>query len=137
MCSSVNPSKDLFFNFIIYLLKYSCLQHCANFCCTAQRPSHTYTYIYICICMYSFPHNICHHVLSQEIIYNTRCCIIGPHCLPNLNVNSLHLLTPNSPSIPLPPPTTLATTSLFSISVILFLIYRQVHLCHILDSTYK
>ena len=50
--------------------------------------------------------------------------------------NSSHLLTPNSPSIPLPP-LSWATTSLSSMSVSLFLFYRQVHLCHILDSTYK
>ena len=34
--------------------------------------------------------------------------------------HSLHLLTPSSPSIPLPPPTPLATTSLFSGSEIYF-----------------
>ena len=50
--------------------------------------------------------------------------------------NSSHLLTPNSPSIPLPP-LSWATTSLSSMSVSLFRLYRQVHLCHILDSTYK
>ena len=50
--------------------------------------------------------------------------------------NSLRLLTPNSPSIPLPPPPPLATTGLFSMSVSLCLFCRQVHLCHILDSAY-
>ena len=48
--------------------------------------------------------------------------------------NSLHLLIPNSQSIPTPPPA-MATTSLFSRSVSLFLFHRYVHLCHILDST--
>ena len=38
--------------------------------------------------------------------------------------NSLHLPTPNSQSIPLPPPPPLATTSLFSVSVNLFLFCR-------------
>ena len=50
---------------------------------------------------------------------------------------SLHLLTPNSQSVPLPPLSCLATTSLFSVSVSLFLFCRWVHLCRILDSTYK
>ena len=39
--------------------------------------------------------------------------------------NSLHLLTPNSLSIPFPPPSPLITTSLFSMSVSLFLFCRQ------------
>ena len=50
--------------------------------------------------------------------------------------NSLHLLIPNYQSF-LPPPSSLATTSLFSMSVSQFLFCRYVHLCHILDSTYK
>ena len=51
--------------------------------------------------------------------------------------NSLHLLIPNSQSFPPPlTPPPLATTSLFSMSVSLFLFCRYVHLCHILDSTY-
>ena len=45
--------------------------------------------------------------------------------------NSLHLLNPIHPS----PTTHLAMTSLFSISVSLF--HGYVHLCHVLDSTYK
>lgn len=49
--------------------------------------------------------------------------------------HSWHLLTPNSQSIPSPVPS--ATTSLSSMSVSLFLFCRQVHLCHILDNTYK
>ena len=50
--------------------------------------------------------------------------------------NSLHLSTPNSPFIQLPPSSPLATTNLFSVcepvSVLLI-----VHWCHNLDSTYK
>ena len=49
----------------------------------------------------------------------------------------LNLLTPNSHSVPLPPPSLLTTTILFSTSVILFLFCRWVHLCHILDYIYK
>ena len=53
------------------------------------------------------------------------------------NCNSLHLLTPSSPSIALPPPSPWATTSLFSMSVSLFLFCKQAHLCPIVDSTCK
>ena len=45
--------------------------------------------------------------------------------------NSLHLLTPNCPSLPLPPPSPLATTGLFSMSMSLLLFCRWVHLHHI------
>ena len=45
--------------------------------------------------------------------------------------NSLHLLNPIHPY----PTTHLATTGLFSMSVSLF--HGHVHLCHVLDSTYK
>ena len=48
-----------------------------------------------------------------------------------------HLPIPNSTFIPLPPPTPLTTTTLFSVSISLFLSYRQVYVCHILDSTNK
>ena len=49
---------------------------------------------------------------------------------------SLHLLIPNSQSVPpwLPFP---AANSLFFISVSLFLFHRHVHLCCILESMYK
>ena len=50
---------------------------------------------------------------------------------------SLHLLTPTSHSIPPSTSSSLATTSLFSMSVSLFLFHRYVHLCYVLDSTYK
>ena len=44
---------------------------------------------------------------------------------------------PQSPSIPALPLSPLATTNLSSVSLILCLFHRWVHLCHILDSTYK
>ena len=50
---------------------------------------------------------------------------------------SLHLLTPNSQSIPPSLPSPLASTRLFSMPVSLFLFCRYVHLHHILDSMYK
>ena len=50
--------------------------------------------------------------------------------------NSLHLLVPSSQSSPsLPTTSLLTTTSLFCMSVSLFC--RQIHLCCILDPTYK
>ena len=51
--------------------------------------------------------------------------------------NSLYLLTPNSQSSPPPPPSPLAATSVSFMSVSLLLFSRWVHLCHVLDSTYK
>ena len=51
--------------------------------------------------------------------------------------NNLHLLNPTSHSIPPSIPSFLETTSLFFFSESLFSFCRQVHLCHILDSTYK
>ena len=49
----------------------------------------------------------------------------------------LHLLIVNSQSISPPLLSSLAITSLFSMSVSLFLFHRYVLWCHILDSTYK
>ena len=46
-------------------------------------------------------------------------------------------MNPRLPVHPTPSPSPLATTSLFSMSVSLFLFYKQVHLCYILDTTYK
>ena len=49
---------------------------------------------------------------------------------------SWHSLTPNSPLFP--PPFSLALGDRQSVLYVnLFLLYRHVHLCHILDSTYK
>ena len=93
----------------------------------------TQSYIYI----HSFCHTVFHYVLSQEIGYSSLCYTVGPHCLSISKCNSLHLLTLNSQSIPLPPPAPLATTCLFSMSMSLLLFCKWVHLCPILDSTYK
>ena len=51
--------------------------------------------------------------------------------------NSMQLPAPNFQLIPLQSPYPLTATSLFSVSESLFLLCRQVHLCHILDCTYK
>ena len=45
---------------------------------------------------------------------------------------SWHLLIPNFQSNPLPTPSLLATTNLFSMSVSLFLFHRLIQLCHTL-----
>ena len=51
--------------------------------------------------------------------------------------NGLHLLTLNSQSVPPLFPSLLAATSLFSMTVNLFLFCRYISLRHILHSTYK
>ena len=78
-----------------------------------------------------------HYGLSQNIVYSSLCYTLGPCCLSILYiiVCICPSQTPN-PSLP-HAPSPLATTSPFSMSVSLFLFCRWVHLCHILDSTYK
>ena len=70
-----------------------------------------------------------------RVIYTKTLLFINPIC------NNLHLLTsvyiPHSQSFAPSPHFPLATTSLFSVSVSLFLFCRYVHLWHIVDSTYK
>ena len=68
-----------------------------NFSYTSSDPV-----LYLSICTHSFFHTTFHHVVSQEIGYSSLCYTAGPHCLPILN-DTLHLLTPNSPSISLSP----------------------------------
>ena len=51
--------------------------------------------------------------------------------------DNLYLLIPNSQSFPSTYSSPLATVSLLSRSMSLFLSHRHVHLCHILDSIYK
>ena len=53
---------------------------------------------------HSFSHIILHHVPSQVISYSSLCYTVGSHLLIHSKCISLHLLTPNSQSIPLPPP---------------------------------
>ena len=65
------------------------------------------------------------------MLYSRTSLLIHSKC------NSLYLLNPDFQSIPLPPSPALATTSLCSMSVSLFLFCRHVHLCHILESTCK
>ena len=115
-------------------------------------------YIYILF------HMLFHYGLSQDIEYRSLCYTVGPCCLSILciilgwpkssfgffcnilrenpnerfgQLSSLYLQSqiPN-PSLP-HSPSPLATTSLFSISLSLFLFCTCVHVCRILDSTCK
>ena len=86
--------------------------------------THTHTHTHIFIFTNCFPScSIPRDWKQFPVLYSRTSLLIHSRC------NSLHLPTPNSLSIPLLPPSPLATTSLF-------LFCRQVHLCHILDSTH-
>ena len=76
--------------------------------------------------MYIHTYVIFHYVPSQVTSFSPLCCTAGSHCLstPNARVRLDEPQTP-SPSPPLPSP--LATTSLFSESMSLFLFCRQGH----------
>ena len=100
---------------------------------TVHGVSKSWTNSVLCIYTHSFLRILFHYGLSQDMEYSSLCYTVGPCCLSILYFKSLHLLTLISHSILPPTPFLLAITSLFSMSVILFLFHRQVHLCHILD----
>ena len=103
---------------------------CVNFCCTAKWLSYTYMYIL-------FFNILFHYGLSQDNEYSSLCSTVGPCCLSILNV-IVCIYQPQTPTPSLSLLTSpLANTSLFSMSLSLFLFCREVHLCRILDSTYK
>ena len=104
------PSSSSFFAFFSSSIVDS--QCCANFCCTAKWPSHTY--IYTCFFFISSPIMLYPKRLYTPVLYSRPSLPIHSKC------NSLHLLTPNSQSIPFPLPSPLATTSLF-LSFVFFL----------------
>ena len=89
-----------------------------------------YIYIYIYIFFFIFLSILVYYKIFNKLPVWFSRTLLFIHIISN----SLHLLIPNSQSIPTPPPA-MATTSLFSRSVSLFLFHRYVHLCHILDST--
>ena len=92
----------------------------------------TQLYAYICFLKF-FSIMVYHRSLN---IVPCLCYIVGP-CLSILNI-IVCIYQPQTPSASLSLlPSTLATTSLISMSVSLFLFHRLVHLCHILDSIYK
>ena len=71
-------SPEVFFSLFFFLLKYTYLQCCANFCFTAKWLSYTHIYILF--------YNLFHYGLSQEIGYISLCATVGPCCLSILNV---------------------------------------------------
>ena len=75
-------------------------------------------------------------IMVNPRILNSVFCAIQLVLVVYSFCNSLHLL-PKLPLHPSPPLSPFTTTSLFSMSVSLLLFCRQVHLCSILDSTYK
>ena len=87
--------------------------------------------------MHSFFNILFHYDLSQEIGYSSLCYAAGSCCLSILNgiVCLFQLQTP-SPSLFLPV-LPFASTKVMSMSVRLFSVLRQVHLCHIVDFTCK
>ena len=87
---------------------------------------YTFFFIFFSIMVYHRILNIVPCAIQQDLVgYPTNKALY----------NSLHLLTPASQSFLCNP--FLATTSLFSMSVSLFLFHRYVHLCHSSDFTYK
>ena len=98
-------------------------------CCRAKWPSYTHTSILF--------YTLFHYGLSQDIEYGSLCYTVGPSYLPRLNV-VICIYQPQTPRLSLSlPASPLATSSLLSTSVSLILFCRWVHLCHILDFTYK
>ena len=90
-------------------------------------------YIYMYLFSSKLPsHSGCHMTLSR-----VHCAIHRTLVFIHPVYNSLHLLTANSQSFPPSLPSPLAITSLFSMSVSLFLFHREAHLYYILDSTYR
>ena len=117
-------SESFFFNFL--KICFIDLQS-VSFCCTAKCLRYTYVYFIF--------QTLFHYVFSQDIEYSSLCSTGTLLFIHSLH-NSLHLLTPNSQSIPPPSFSPLATTRLFPLSVNLFVFHRCVHLCHFLDSKY-
>ena len=105
------------------------LQCCANLCCIAKW----LIYIPIDILIFIFFSIVVYHRILNVVL----CYMFGPCWLSVLNVLIIACIyQPQAPSPPLSlPRSPLATTSLVSVSMSLFLFCRQVYLCHILDST--
>ena len=135
----------LYFLLFVLRMYYDFLNFLFNSWFTVVPISAIHHSIYICtyMCVYMYTHTHTHIlflILVSIILYPKRWDIVPcgrTSLLIHSKCNSLHLPTPNSPPTILPPPSLLATTSLFSTSVSLFLFCRYIHLCYILDSTYK
>ena len=84
---------------------------------SAIQQNNSVMYIYVCVCIYIYTHRhmhlffgiIFHPGLSQEFAHSSPCYAVGPRAYPYSKCNSLHLLTLNSQSIPLPLPYSLGT----------------------------
>ena len=111
LSSTVPSPLSLFFLIFIRVD----LQFSVNFCCTVKWPRYTY---------YSFSHIILCHVPSQVIRYSFLC-----YTQQNLIAYPLQILqfastNPKLSVLSMPSPSLLATTSLFSKSMSLFLFCR-------------
>ena len=89
------------------------------------------SFIHVYSFSYSFP-----LWFTQGIGYNSLCYIPGLCCLSILDI-IVCICKSRTPNLSLLSHSPLATKSLFSMSVSLFLFCRWVHLCHILYCTYK
>ena len=76
-----------------------------------------------------------YHAPSQVARHISQSYTTGSHCFIHSKCNSLHLLTPNSQSLLLPPRPLGNHTSVLQVHDFLFC--GKVYLCHILDSRYK
>ena len=71
--------EPFFFFFFSFLLKYSCFTLLCQFLLHSKM---TQSYMY----MHSFCYIIFHRGPSQETVYSSLCCTVGPNCLSILNV---------------------------------------------------
>ena len=89
----------------LFVLKYSCFTVLYQFLlCVIMTQSYIYIYVYIYAHTF-FSHTIFLLVLSRELGYLdiVPYAVQWTSLLIHSTYNSLHLLTPNSPSTPLPP----------------------------------
>ena len=109
----------VFFN-DFYFFHYSWFTVFCQFSTVQQWPSltHTHTHTHTHLCTHTHIHSFSHYPPSCSIDIIPSATQQGLIPYP-FQINSLHLLTPDSQSIPLPPPP-LATTSLFSKSMCFF-----------------
>ena len=122
---------SLILNFKLIFKKFIVDLQCVPIFAVQQSGSviRIYTYIYIYFFKYFPSGTIPGDWIQFPVLWiRTLLFIHSKH-------KSLHLLNPSSQSFLLPPFSSLATISLFPMSVSLFL--RSVYLCNILDSTYK
>ena len=94
-------------------------------------PMEVELYMYMCVCI------LFHSGLLQDVEYSSLCYIVGPCYSPALLIVMCicQSQAPNSFLRLLRSP--LVAVNWFSVSVNLLLFCKSVHLCHILDSTYK